>query len=252
MTDVDPGPASSGNDGDTVTAVNAVNAAKSALRHRVLAARRARAERADAAVRQLDAACLTSAVLALLSDRAGGHPCRVAAYRSMASEPPTERLVEALLAAGHEVVVPVTLSDLDLDWAPAGRVPGVIAGLDVETLGVEAIAGAALVVTPGLAVDRLGHRLGRGGGSYDRALARRSPGAFVVTLLYDEELLGADERVPVQEHDVRVDAVVTPGLGTIRVGDDDVDDAPDQVAAEQVAADDVAADELRNVRPEQG
>lgn len=236
MTDVDDGAASTGGDGGTV------NAAKSALRRRVLAARRARAKRGDAAVRQRDAAALTSAVLALLADQAGGQPCRVAAYRSMASEPPTDRLVEALLAAGHEVVFPVTLPDLDLDWKLAHRAAGVVAGLDVETLGVDAISGAALVVTPGFAVDRLGHRLGRGGGSYDRALVRRSSSALVVTLLYDEELLGADERVPMEGHDVLVDAVVTPGLGTVRVGDDHVVDAPAEVAA----------NELRDVRPEQG
>ncbi len=236
MTDVDDGAASTGSN------AGPVSAAKSALRRRVLTARRARAERGDAAVRQRDAAALTSAVLALLAERAGGQPCRVAAYRSMASEPPTDRLVEALLAAGHEVIFPVTLPALALDWTPVHRVAGVVAGLAVETLGVDAISGAVLVVTPGLAVDRFGHRLGRGGGSYDRALARRSPSALVVTLLYDEELLGVDERVPVEGHDVRVDAVVTPGLGTVRVGDAHVADVP---------AGDVA-DELRNVRPEQG
>lgn len=235
MTDVDDGAASTGSD------AGPVSAAKSALRRRVLAARRARAERGDAAVRRLDAAALTSAVLALLAAQAGGQPCRVAAYRSMASEPPTDRLVEALLAAGHEVIFPVTLPDLDLDWTPVHRVAGVVAGLDVETLGVDAISAASLVVTPGFAVDRLGHRLGRGGGSYDRALVRRSSSALVVTLLYDEELLGPDEPLPVEGHDVRVDAVVTPGLGAVRVGAADVVDAP---------AGDVA-DEVRNVRPEQ-
>ena len=39
-------------------------------------------------------------------------------------------------------------------------------------LGRAAVAEAQLVVVPALAVDRRGLRLGRGGGSYDRALAR--------------------------------------------------------------------------------
>ena len=39
-----------------------------------------------------------------------------------------------------------------------------------ERLGVEAIGTAALVLVPGLAVDRRGIRLGRGAGYYDRSL----------------------------------------------------------------------------------
>jgi 5-formyltetrahydrofolate cyclo-ligase len=63
------------------------------------------------------------------------------------------------------------------------------------------------VLAPGLAVDRFGIRLGRGGGSYDRALARVRPDAFVAVLLYDGELL---EAVPHETHDQRVSAVITP------------------------------------------
>jgi 5-formyltetrahydrofolate cyclo-ligase len=65
-----------------------------------------------------------------------------------------------------------------------------------------------LVLVPALAVDRhTGVRLGRGGGSYDRALARTHPGTPVIALLYPGELL---EGVPAQPHDARVTAVLTP------------------------------------------
>lgn len=60
----------------------------------------------------------------------------------------------------------------------------------------------------------MGRRLGRGGGSYDRALARVPVGTFVCTLLYDGELL---DRVPAEPHDRTVTAVVTPG-GLTRLG----------------------------------
>jgi 5-formyltetrahydrofolate cyclo-ligase len=50
-------------------------------------------------------------------------------------------------------------------------------------------------------------RLGRGGGCYDRALARVPVGTFVCALLYDDEVLDA---VPSAPHDRRVTAVVTP------------------------------------------
>ena len=63
---------------------------------------------------------------------------------------------------------------------------------------------------PGLAVDARGMRLGRGGGSYDRVLARlERAGAdpALVVLLYDAEIV---ERVPEEAHDRPVHAVVTP------------------------------------------
>ena len=76
-----------------------------------------------------------------------------------------------------------------------------------------AAVGAAVLV-PGLAVDARGYRLGRGGGSYDRALARVPPGTFTCVLLYEEEL-GLD--VPVEPHDRPVSAAVTPaGITRLR------------------------------------
>ena len=113
---------------------------------------------------------------------------------------------------GRRVILPVVLPDLDLDWAaydgpeslerrrgllePAGR-----------RLGLEAVATADVVLTPGLAVDRTGMRLGRGGGCYDRALGRVPVGTFTCTLLYDDEIV---DRVPYAPHDRPVTAAVTP------------------------------------------
>jgi 5-formyltetrahydrofolate cyclo-ligase len=64
-----------------------------------------------------------------------------------------------------------------------------------------------VVLTPGLAVDRTGMRMGRGGGCYDRALGRVPVGTFTCTLLYDDEVV---EEVPAAAHDRRVTAVATP------------------------------------------
>jgi 5-formyltetrahydrofolate cyclo-ligase len=50
-------------------------------------------------------------------------------------------------------------------------------------------------------------RLGRGGGSYDRALGRVPVGTFVCALLYDGEVL---DDVPRGPHDRPVTAVATP------------------------------------------
>lgn len=63
-----------------------------------------------------------------------------------------------------------------------------------------------LVIVPGLAFDRLGHRLGRGGGFYDRFLAQPGLRASRVGLAYHLQLL---PDIPVTDTDQPVDAVVT-------------------------------------------
>lgn len=137
----------------------------------------------------------------------------VAAYVSIGKEPGTGPLLDLLSAAGKRVVLPVLLPDNDLDWAAydgpddlaaAGR--GLLEPVG-RRLGVDAVATADVVLVPALAVDRTGMRLGRGGGSYDRALGRVPLGTFVCALLYDGELL---DRVPHGDHDRPVTAVVTP------------------------------------------
>lgn len=137
----------------------------------------------------------------------------VAAYVSVATEPGTGPLLDRLAAAGKRVILPVLLRDGDLDWAVYDGPDGLASagrGLLEPTgprLGVQAVATADVVLTPGLAIDRRGMRLGRGGGSYDRALARVPVGTFVCTLLYDGELMGT---VPATAHDRTVTAAVTP------------------------------------------
>lgn len=138
----------------------------------------------------------------------------VAAYVSLGSEPGTGALLRALRDAGKRVILPVLLPDDDLDW-------GVFSGDDAlvparrgllepagEALGVDAVATADVVLVPGLAVSADGLRLGRGGGSYDRALGRVPVGTFTCVLLYDDEV-GRD--VPAEPHDRRVLAAATPG-----------------------------------------
>ncbi|MCW2813841.1 MAG: 5-formyltetrahydrofolate cyclo-ligase [Nocardioides sp.] len=137
----------------------------------------------------------------------------VAAYVSIGTEPGTSWLLDGLVAAGKRVVLPVLLPDGDLDWAAyegeAGLVPARYGMLEPTSrrLGVDAVGTADAVVVPGLAVSPTGLRLGRGGGSYDRALGRVPVGTFTCVVLHDGEL---DRDVPVEPHDRAVTAVVTP------------------------------------------
>lgn len=126
------------------------------------------------------------------------HAEQVAAYVAFGSEPPTA----AILGLRDDVLVPVLLSDGDLGWrtAPSAAAPPA------------AIAGCDVVLVPALGVDRRGNRLGRGGGSYDRAL-RRARG-LTIAVLYDGEWV---EELPAEPHDVRVCAVVTPSSGVVRL-----------------------------------
>lgn len=183
------------------------SAAKSALRDQVLAARRRRplADNARAARDLADVALAWDAVR---------RSATVAAYVSVGSEPGTGLLLDALLAAGKRVIVPVLLPDNDLDWAVyAGpdSIMKAVRGLLEPTgarLGVEAIRTADMVLVPGLAASPSGDRLGRGGGSYDRALARVVAGTPVAVVLHPGEV-GLD--VPTDPHDVRVGFAVTAG-----------------------------------------
>lgn len=177
--------------------------AKAALRRRLRDARRDR-------VPDHDAAGALAAALPLLLELAGD-PSRVAAYAGRPGEPPTDRLLAALREAGRTVLLPVLQPDDDLDWAVhAGTLREGRRGLAEPAgpcLGPDAVGGCGLLVVPALAAGRDGSRLGQGGGSYDRALARVPAGVPVVAVVWPEELL---HRVPVEPHDRPVSAVLTP------------------------------------------
>jgi 5-formyltetrahydrofolate cyclo-ligase len=193
--------------------VSGIQQEKAAVRAGLLAARAGLTdeERAEAGRRIRDA------VLGLAEVQMAG---TIAAYYSVGSEPDTRRLVYALWKRGSYVLLPLLRPDGDLDWAsyegPDSLRPGPRGLLEPAEAprGADAVARADVVLVPALAVDPAGRRLGRGGGSYDRALARVGPLIPVIALLYDGELL---DRVPTEPHDTPVRAVVRPGHGVTSV-----------------------------------
>jgi len=136
----------------------------------------------------------------------------VALYVSIATEPGTGPLLDGLRERGRRVILPVVTPEYDLDWAvydgpdDLARNRGLLEPTGPR-LGLDAVATADVVLTPGLAVDRHGNRIGKGAGCYDRALGRVPVGTFTCTLLYDGELV---DEVPADSHDRPVTAVVTP------------------------------------------
>lgn len=192
--------------------------AKAEMRRELLSARRALSPE----TRRAAAVSLAASALAL-PELAGART--VAAYVSVGTEPGTRELLDALRAAGKRVLLPLLLPDNDLDWAvyegPRGLTEAAHPGKmrlwepTGPALGPDAVAGADAVLLPGLAVDRRGMRLGRGGGSYDRVLQRLERAgsqAALVVLLYDDEVVA---RVPEEPHDHPVRAVATPS-GVLR------------------------------------
>ena len=187
--------------------------AKAALRRRLAAARSrlTDAERAAAGRR------LRDTVLDLPEAQMAG---TVAAYYSAGTEPDTRGLVYALWKRGSYVLLPLLLPDGDLDWASYEGPDSLAAGPrgllepTERPRGPAAVSSADLVIVPALAVDRRGYRLGRGGGSYDRALARVGAPVPTIALLYDGELL---DEVPVAPHDLAVRLAARPGEGITRL-----------------------------------
>ncbi|MCW2809968.1 MAG: 5-formyltetrahydrofolate cyclo-ligase [Friedmanniella sp.] len=191
--------------------LTALTGAKSTLRRAVLlrrATRTAEQRRTDDERR-----------LAVLQRQLGPRlPATVAAYLSSGDEPGTLRFVAWLAAHDVEVLLPVlTHPDgsprSEPTWAPYAGPDALRTGRfsilepTSEPVAPERLADAAAIICSGLAANRAGDRLGRGGGWYDRAVAD-APGVAVWVLLNDDEVF---DPIPVQPWDRRVDLLVTPG-----------------------------------------
>ncbi|HEY3647114.1 MAG TPA: 5-formyltetrahydrofolate cyclo-ligase [Streptosporangiaceae bacterium] len=187
---------------------------KAELRAQVLARRSALPADQRAAAGKL----IRDAVLAAPQVQMAG---TIAAYYSVGTEPDTRGLVYALWKRGSYVLLPLLRPDGDLDWASYEGPDSLVAGPrglrepGEPPRGVDAVARADVVLVPALAVDAAGRRLGRGGGSYDRALARVGPLVPLIALIYDDELV---EQVPAEGHDVAVRATARPRAGLTDTG----------------------------------
>ena len=175
---------------------------KSALRRRMKAAR----EGWEAEYRQKADAAIARHVLASEAWRAAG---TVFAYVSVGCEVDTRALIEAALREGKRVCAPRCLGKGRMEARAVESLEALVPGAHGL---LEPAEGAAIVppeeigltIVPCLAADRRGHRLGYGGGYYDRFL-RGAAGASMC-LCRARALL---EDVPREEHDAAVDMVVS-------------------------------------------
>lgn len=180
--------------------------AKAKLRARMRVLRR-ELPAAVAAAAARDAAERLFAVLAA----SGPARREVALFRSLPDEIDTDPLALRLQAAGAALSLPRMVGrDAALRfhrWSPDAPLRRAAMGVQ-EPLPEQPEVTPEVVVVPLLAFDRRGHRLGYGGGYYDRTLATlraRGPLLAIGLAFAIQELA----EVPTTERDQRVDWIVT-------------------------------------------
>ncbi|NPB08992.1 MAG: 5-formyltetrahydrofolate cyclo-ligase [Thermodesulfobacteria bacterium] len=136
---------------------------------------------------------------------------KILLYASFGSEVETDELLAKALEDGKEVYLPRTLVDekrlsLHRVFGPDELRPGAygIPEPPPENPTIDP-AELDLIVTPGVAFDPRGGRLGYGGGYYDRLFTQATK-AKRVALAFSCQLV---DELPLEPHDVRVHAVVT-------------------------------------------
>jgi len=142
-----------------------------------------------------------------------GPGVKVAGYWPIGSEIDPRNLMRAALEAGAVVLLPVILGrtgEPGLEfrvWTPSSRLASGPMGVQQPDSAAR-VAEPDVVLTPLLAFDRLGRRLGYGGGYYDRTLRwlRRRRSVLVAGLAYSGQEVAA---TPAEPWDERLDAVLT-------------------------------------------
>ena len=183
-----------------------IAAAKRALRARLRDELQAMdaGERADASAR----ACSR-----VISMPAFASACSIMAYLPLPGEADSTPLIERALRERKNVCVP------HVDWESRAMQAARVASLDsdqfkvdrhgvrvprvIETVAIESIA---LVIVPGLAFDERCRRLGRGGGFYDRFLARLPATIPTIGLAFERQVV---PELPCALHDAGVHMVAT-------------------------------------------
>jgi 5-formyltetrahydrofolate cyclo-ligase len=136
----------------------------------------------------------------------------VASYHSYGDEPGTVDINRELLIRGVTLLLPRLLPDNDLEWVRWDGSENSLAAhgnlQEPHGFAFTDLSSIDAVILPALHVDRSGNRLGQGGGSYDRALAKLT--CWKIALVHHGEL--TSDPLPTDEHDQRVSAAATPDL----------------------------------------
>ncbi len=135
----------------------------------------------------------------------------VAIFASQPQEPDVERLWHF---AAHRTLCYPRVRDSELDFlrvdSPAELMPARWGLREPRFLPerMVAISEIDVLLVPGIAFTRRGDRLGRGGGFYDRMLARPDLRAATIGVCFELQIL---KELPIESHDERVGMVITEG-----------------------------------------
>lgn len=149
----------------------------------------------------------------------------IAGFQPTNGEPDVGPLLTDLMSShGLTVLIPRTAPGRRLEWVQADRaaLTGERSGIPRPSGAVVAFGGhvadrVGVILVPALAVDpRTGARLGYGAGYYDRLLADLTVPVRIVGVCRRSELV----ELPVDDHDLPVDSVLTGALASIPAGDD--------------------------------
>lgn len=131
----------------------------------------------------------------------------VMAYSAISPEIDLMPVLKAVLSAGKKLLLPRCEEDCRMTAREIGGLEelqngayGILEpGNDAPVFPPEDIQ---LVLVPGLAFDPMGHRMGRGKGYYDRFLTKTKGKTMGICRCLVPS-------VPVDDHDIRMDAVIT-------------------------------------------
>lgn len=190
-----------------MTPVTTLNDEKQRLRKEVLARR----DKLTTALRVIRSADILQKLFELEAVRSATW---IHFYVSCGGEVETTGMIAHALSLGKRVAVPkmepaskqLVLSELkdpvrELSPGPKGisePKPEAFRPVEIDTMD--------LFVVPGVAFDEKGNRLGQGAGYYDRLLAEVSDRIPIIALAFELQIVG---RVPTNNHDVRVDWIMT-------------------------------------------
>lgn len=129
---------------------------------------------------------------------------KILSFMNFGSEVEIESLNQKILEANKKLYLPRVEKDGELSIVEYGE------GFSIGSFGIREPIGKSyfgeldLIITPGLAFDREGNRLGYGKGYYDRVFTCYSE-VLKVAPIFDVQLV---EKVPTEEHDIKIDVII--------------------------------------------
>lgn len=133
-------------------------------------------------------------------------------YVSAGNEVRTFEIIEKAVNTGKRVCVPRVVPGVKMEAVPISNIDQDLQMgffnimepkqhlLPVDEKEID------LVIVPGLVFDRNGYRIGYGGGYYDKYLARIAEHCRTIGIAFDFQVVN---ELPVEEHDMKVMAVIT-------------------------------------------